>query len=147
MFYNGFEVLLMKIINPDMPDTYKSETDYRKIPREYLNPRIPQGRGINKWQPFKSLPIQYEMLEQYVEDQNKIEMPLLSQEQLEIINDIINEKIATNSFCTISYWENGYIKNVSGFIKKIDTINELITLINEQGDIENIDFSVVCNVI
>ncbi|MBF7018239.1 YolD-like family protein [Staphylococcus sp. 27_4_6_LY] len=137
----------MKIINPDMPDTYKYETDYRKIPREYLNPRIPQGRGIKKWQPFKSLPIQYEMLEQYVEDQNKIEMPLLSQEQLEIINDIINEKIATNSFCTINYWKNGYMRIGSGFIKKVDTINELITLINEQGDIENIDFSVVCNVI
>ncbi|MFW2424661.1 MULTISPECIES: hypothetical protein [Staphylococcus] len=25
-----------------MPDKYKNETDYRKIPREYLNSRIPQ---------------------------------------------------------------------------------------------------------
>lgn len=39
-----------------MPDKYKNETDYRKIPREYLNPRIPKGRGIVKWQAFKTMP-------------------------------------------------------------------------------------------
>lgn len=129
-----------------MPDTYKYETDYRKIPREYLNPRMPQGRGIKKWQPFKSLPIQYEMLEQYVEDQNKIEMPLLSQEQLEEINGIINEKIATNSYCVIDHWDNGYIKNISGFIKKIDTINEIIILTNKTGKAIKLKFATVCNV-
>lgn len=99
-----------------------------------------------KWEPFKSLPIQYEMIEQYVEDQNKIEMPLLSQEQLEIMNDIINEKIATNSFCTISYWKNGYIKNVSGFIKKIDTINEFMIFTSEKGSEIKIEFFIVCDI-
>lgn len=39
----------MKVINPDAPDEYKYEADYRKIPREYLNPRIAQGRGMVKW--------------------------------------------------------------------------------------------------
>ncbi|HAY1729036.1 TPA: YolD-like family protein, partial [Staphylococcus aureus] len=33
------------IPNPNAPDEYKYETDYRKIPRKYLNPKIPQGRG------------------------------------------------------------------------------------------------------
>lgn len=42
----------MKVINPDAPDEYKYEADYCKIPREYLNPRIPQGRGMVKWQAF-----------------------------------------------------------------------------------------------
>ncbi|SUM02562.1 Uncharacterised protein [Staphylococcus devriesei] len=40
------------IINPDAPDEYKYETDYRKIPREYLNPNIPEGRRNVKWSPF-----------------------------------------------------------------------------------------------
>lgn len=31
-----------------LPKAYVNETDYRKIPREYLNPNIPQGRGIVK---------------------------------------------------------------------------------------------------
>ncbi|PTE69540.1 hypothetical protein BUY46_02120 [Staphylococcus devriesei] len=57
MNYNNFirtyvlykvEVYTM-IINPDAPDEYKYETDYRKIPREYLNPNIPEGRRNVKW--------------------------------------------------------------------------------------------------
>lgn len=39
------------IPNPSAPDEYKYETDYRKIPRKYLNSKIPQGRGKIKWQP------------------------------------------------------------------------------------------------
>lgn len=35
-----------------------------------------------KWQPFKTMPEQYERLEQYVEEQNKIDKPLLSDDQL-----------------------------------------------------------------
>ncbi|MDW8564370.1 hypothetical protein [Staphylococcus shinii] len=58
----------MKVINPDAPNEYKYETDYRKKPREYLNPRIRQGRGMVKWQAFKTLPKQYKQLEQYIQD-------------------------------------------------------------------------------
>lgn len=68
----------MNIINPDAPDEYKYKNDYRNIPREYLNPRIPQGRGMVKWQAFKTLPEQYEQLERYIQDQNKIDRPSLS---------------------------------------------------------------------
>lgn len=35
-----------------MLEPYKYETDYRKIPRKYLKPRIPKGRGNVKWQPL-----------------------------------------------------------------------------------------------
>lgn len=42
----------MLAINEDLPEPYKYETDYRKIPREYLNSNIPKGRGSVKWQPF-----------------------------------------------------------------------------------------------
>lgn len=66
------------VVNPDMPDEYKNETDYRKISREYLNPRIPKSRGSVKWEPFKTLPIQYEMLEEHIESQNKVALPQLS---------------------------------------------------------------------
>ena len=50
MFYNMSEVVLM------IPDQYKHETDYRNIPREYLDANIPQGRGMIKWAPFAVMP-------------------------------------------------------------------------------------------
>ena len=136
----------MKIINPNIPDPYCYETDYRKIPREYLNKRIPKGRNIIKWQPFKTMPQQYEILDQYIENQNKIDMPLLSEEQLESINDIIKKKINTNSFCTINYWDNGYIKQLSGIIKKVDTINEVVCLTTEIQKEVKINFSIIFDV-
>lgn len=52
----------MKPINPNVPDEYKYETDYRKIPSEYLNPLIPQGIGKVKWVPISTPLEQHERL-------------------------------------------------------------------------------------
>ncbi|WP_436962360.1 YolD-like family protein [Staphylococcus shinii] len=123
----------MKVINPSMPEPYKYETDYRKIPREYLNPRIPKGRGMKKWLPFKTMPEQYERLDQYVEDQNKIDMPLLSEEQLEEINDKVIYKIKKQIIADLSYWQDGYIISVQCFINKVDELNGIMLVTKENG--------------
>lgn len=134
MFYNVSEVIVVKVINTDMPEPYKYETDYRKIPREFLNPRIPQGRGNIKWLPFKTLPAQYDQLEQYIQDQNKIDMPILSDEQVQILNDKLNSKINNNSFATIEYYKDGYTFSIQGYIKKIDLLESALTITNERGN-------------
>ncbi|MEJ7422961.1 YolD-like family protein, partial [Staphylococcus haemolyticus] len=64
-----------------IPDKYKDETDYRKIPREYLDSQIPQGRGMVKWAPFATLPEQFERIHEYILDQDKIQRPTLSEDQ------------------------------------------------------------------
>ncbi|HDD5346748.1 TPA: YolD-like family protein [Staphylococcus aureus] len=115
------------IPNPNAPDEYKYETDYRKIPRKYLNPKIPQGRGKIKWQAFATLPQQFEILEQIIKDQNKIEKPLLTHDSLDNLNQIFQIKIQNDELCTISYWEDGSISNYTGKILKIDTINGYFT--------------------
>ncbi|HCX0634119.1 TPA: YolD-like family protein, partial [Staphylococcus aureus] len=109
------------------PDEYKYETDYRKIPRKYLNPKIPQGRGKIKWQAFATLPQQFEILEQIIKDQNKIEKPLLTHDSLDNLDQIFQIKIQNDELCTISYWEDGSISNYTGKILKIDTINGYFT--------------------
>ena len=53
-----------------IPKQYKDETDYGKIPREYLDSNVPKGRGFVKWLAFKTIPEQYQQIEQYMEDQN-----------------------------------------------------------------------------
>lgn len=121
------------MINPNMPEEYQNESDYRNIPREHLNPRIPQGRGIVKWNAFKTLTQQYEMLDQYIEDQNKIDMPLLSQEQLEDINNLVNCKIENKSISEVSYWINGYISSIKCFIKTVDEVNGVMLVLKESN--------------
>ena len=69
-----------------IPDKYKDETDYRKIPREYLDSQIPQGRGMVKWAPFATLPEQFERIHEYILDQDKIQRPTLSEDQLNELN-------------------------------------------------------------
>lgn len=115
------------IPNPNAPDEYKYETDYRKIPRKYLNPKIPQGRGKIKWQAFATLPQQFEILEQIIKDQNKIEKPLLTHDSLDNLDQIFQIKIQNDELCTISCWEDGSISNYTGKILKIDTINGYFT--------------------
>lgn len=109
-----------------MPDKYKNETDYRKIPREYLNPRIPKGRGMVKWQPFKTMPEQYERLEQYILDQNKIERPILSEDQLNELNDTLVYKMFHDPSLTVSYYKDGYIENVEGIIHKVGDLEQCL---------------------
>lgn len=121
------------IPNPNAPDEYKYETDYRKIPRKYLNPKIPQGRGKIKWQAFATLPQQFEILEQIIKDQNKIEKPLLTHDSLDNLDQIFQIKIQNDELCTISYWEDGSISNYTGKILKIDTINGYFTFYDSKN--------------
>lgn len=123
----------MKVINPDMPEPYKYESDYRKIPREYLNPRIPKGRGIVKWQAFKTMPEQYEQLEQYIQDQNKIDKPILDDDQLNELNNTLIFKMYNDPSIELRYFENGYIKTKVGYIHKVDVHTKTLQMYEDAG--------------
>ncbi|MDW3925737.1 YolD-like family protein [Staphylococcus saprophyticus] len=123
----------MKPINPDVPDEYKYTSDYREIPREYLNPRIPEGRGIVKWQAFKTLPEQYEQLEQYIQDQNKIEKPILDDDQLNELNNTLIFKMYNDPSIELRYFENGYIKTKVGYIHKVDVYTKTLHMYEDTG--------------
>lgn len=111
----------MKIVNPSMPEPYKYETDYRKIPKEYLNKNIPKGRGMIKWQPFASVPQQYEIINQHIKDQDKVTKPILDDMALRELNNVLAEKLFYNPSATIKYWENGYYKRIECQINKFDS--------------------------
>lgn len=122
------------LTNPNMIEEYKHETDYRKIPREYLETNIPQGRGIVKWAAFKTIPEQYETLEQFMKDQNKIEKPELFEDEISILNNIIQSKMCLNEIALVKYWKNGYFYSHKAYIKEVDTITQKLILSNEQGN-------------
>jgi hypothetical protein len=122
------------LTNPNMIEEYKHETDYRKIPREYLETNIPQGRGIVKWAAFKTIPEQYETLEQFMKDQNKIEQPNLFDDEISVLNKIIQSKIYLNEIALVKYWKNGYFYNHKAYIKEVDVIKQNLILSNEQGN-------------
>ncbi|HCX9496691.1 YolD-like family protein [Staphylococcus epidermidis] len=131
-----------------IPKKYEMETDYRKIPREYLNKNIPQGRGMAKWRPFATMSEQYQKLDEYMESQNKIDMPILSDEQIEQVNDAIIHYYNNKSLATIHYWKNGYIYEILGYIIKFDTFERYILIKdNNTNKILNIPFSSLYSII
>lgn len=117
-----------------IPKAFENETDYRKIPREYLETNIPRGRGSVKWQPFATIPEQYEQLEQFMKDQNKIERPELFNDELEVLNDMLQQKMYYNEKATIEYWKRGYFYHHSAFIKRVDTLRQVLVVSNERGN-------------
>lgn len=125
----------MKIINPDLPEPYKYETDYRKIPSKYLNKNIPQGRGMIKWQPFASVPQQYQIIEQHIKDQDKVEKPVLDDMALKDLNDVLAEKLFYNPYAQIKYWEDGYYKMIECNINKFDSEANKLEVIKDEEKI------------
>ncbi|MEB7723368.1 YolD-like family protein [Mammaliicoccus fleurettii] len=111
----------MNVINPSMPEPYKYETDYRNIPKQYLNSNIPQGRKVIKWQPFATMPQQYETINGFIEDQNKVDKPIFDELALRDLNDVLAQKLFYDPPATIKYWEDGYYKTIECEINKFDS--------------------------
>ncbi|HDH4683529.1 TPA: YolD-like family protein [Staphylococcus aureus] len=118
----------MYVVNPELPERYKYETDYRKIPQELLNSNIPKGRDKIKWSPFKTVSDQYKLLDEYIEEQNKVEMPLLSDDQLQILNETVYYNSMNNILTELSYWENGYIHSMQCYINKVDLLEHVMVI-------------------
>ena len=55
-------------------------------------------------------------------------MPLLSEDQLEEINEKVHDKIQTNRIAEISYQENGYISALNCYIQKLDTLASIMLI-------------------
>ena len=116
-----------------IPKKYEDETDYRKIPREYLNFNIPRGRGFVKWIAFKTIPEQYQQIEQYMEDQNKTERSTLLDDQLNVLNEKVNWKKHYKEKVVVTYWKQGYYYQHEVYIKTVDTLNQII-ISNDDGN-------------
>ncbi len=65
-------------------------------------------RGMKKWLPFKSLNSQYEILNDYIEEKNKVTMPELSSDKQEQINERLTT-LNTGDMVKITYFSDGHI--------------------------------------
>ncbi|HDA2396880.1 TPA: YolD-like family protein [Staphylococcus aureus] len=103
--------------------SYEEETDYRNIPSELLDSNIPVGRGMIKWAPFATLPEQFETIQQYIIDQNKITRPVLSGDQLAELNIRLHEALQYAQPVEVKFYNNGFVDSVRLTIYRIDAIN------------------------
>lgn len=88
-------------------------------------PRI-TGRGMVKWQAFKSLPEQYEVISQIIEEQFKVPKPSLTNDTKERIEQGLNESLQNGTEILISYYRNGYIHEEHITVTSIDVPTKTI---------------------
>ncbi|HDZ5602254.1 TPA: YolD-like family protein [Staphylococcus aureus] len=103
--------------------SYEEETDYRNVPRELLDNNIPMGRGMIKWATVATLPEQFETIQQYIIDQNKITRPVLSDDQLAELNIRLHEALQYAQPVEVKFYNNGFVDSVRLTIYRIDAIN------------------------
>lgn len=89
-------------------------------------PNTYKDRGLMKWAPFDALTGIDNLLNEIRYRRNKIDKPLLSDDQIEEINRTLVKCIHFNNEVTISYFSDGYIKETFCLIKRIDKIENLI---------------------
>lgn len=91
-----------------------------------------RDRGMVKWAPYKSLPEQEDYLEKMEEEKNKVDKPLLSDDELIELDTKLSTYNRGNPI-SIEYYDHGFIKTVDDYLDYIDTINKRIVLKNRMS--------------
>ena len=94
-------------------------------------------RGMKKWAPFSSLIEQATCLEQMRYERNKIDKPILSQDQMEKIEYTL-QSYKKGQTVKIKFYHDGYLYETETQIKRIDLENRCLILTNGKLKFENL---------
>ncbi|QSX24155.1 YolD-like family protein [Priestia megaterium] len=92
---------------------------------------------MKKWRPFASMPEQHIGLQEVINKQLEVPQPLLTEEQMEQINFILNEALHTNKQVYLTYYKNGQRITETGFIQFVDSLGDLFIYIDEVFELKN----------
>ncbi len=87
-------------------------------------------RGIIKWRPFDSVYSSKSIIKEIMSEKNKVDFPILSEDQLNYIEEQIIFAYNSKLIIKLQYYFNGYIFNITGTIDKIDKNNKKIFIKN-----------------
>lgn len=89
-----------------------------------------KDRGMMKWAAYKSLDRQSDFLSKMLYEKNKIEKPLISNEQAEKIDSFIRGYKGDS--VKARFYSDGYIKEACGVIEVIDSFKEILFIGEEK---------------
>lgn len=94
-------------------------------------------RGMKKWAPFSSLIEQATCLEQMKYQRNKISKPVLTEDQIEKINYVL-QSYKKGQIVKIKFFHDGYLYEINTTIKRIDLENQILILENGKLEFANL---------
>lgn len=124
----------INVNHPIVPKEFENETNYKKIPSEYLSRDISRGRGMVKWAPMATMPQLYRDIENKIQAQSNIQKSLLSEDQVDDINRKLVEYSTTKAECNVYYFEDDRIYRVEAIVDTIDQYKKRIKLYVEEQE-------------
>ena len=94
-------------------------------------------RGMKKWAPYSSLIEQATCLEEMKYQRNKIAKPILTEDQNEKINYVL-QSYQKGQIVKIKFFNDGYLYYINTTIKRIDLENRKLVLEHGNLDFKNL---------
>lgn len=88
------------------------------------------GRGMKKWNAYKTLQEQFEDLDNLYEKQKYMQKPTISEDEIEQINYALTSYDGQKIL--IKYYRGGQIFEIKTYIKKIDSYHRKLILQDEE---------------
>lgn len=71
-----------------------------------------RGRGMVKWQPFASMPEQYEVIREIISDLNKVPKPIVTDDMKEQLQIGLIQSLQNKEEIHISYYRDGMVQDM-----------------------------------
>lgn len=84
----------------------------------------------SKWNPFNAVAPGGFMVKEVMNEKNKREMPILSDDQKMVIQERIFASFNNQELINITYFKGGKIYNIEGIVDKIDVNSKKLVLNN-----------------
>lgn len=105
-----------------------------------------RDRGKKKWHGF-FMPENIKMMKDLWYDDTKTPRPHLDESEIEEMERLLSESLATQLLLEITTWKDGFFTSRVGFVTKIDPLKKSVQIQDELQSIINVDFFSITNVI
>ncbi|PEF72277.1 YolD-like family protein [Bacillus pseudomycoides] len=103
-------------------------------------------RGMMRWTPFSAIKEQFEGLNEINDKQNEVPMPILDEQQLEEINDVVCVAMSENLEVSISYHKQKKIQLETGYIHYYDTSRNELRVIDKHDKLLYININYITDI-
>ncbi|MBO1582546.1 YolD-like family protein [Bacillus sp. XF8] len=103
-------------------------------------------RGMMRWAPFSAIKEQFEGLNEIYDKQNEISMPIIDEQQLEEINDVVCGAMSENLEVSISYHKQKKLQLETGYIHYYDTSRNELRVVNKYDKVLYINVNCIMDI-
>ncbi|MEB8859074.1 YolD-like family protein [Bacillus cereus] len=90
------------------------------------NANMPRGRAMVKFTPFAAIPEQFAGIREIIKEKNKVTRPILTDEEKELIENMLLCSLLSEEEILITYYEDGYLLSSYMTVVDIDPSNSAV---------------------